>query len=55
MVYFFAATDTQGAWGPVQQMYYELRTVGNPLGYVHTVRELVNRADARLPLSEVKT
>ncbi|HEY6989339.1 MAG TPA: ABC transporter permease [Bryobacteraceae bacterium] len=45
----------QGAWGPVQQMYYELRTVGNPLGYIKTVRDIVRRADDRLPLSEVKT
>src|SRR6202023_2691537 len=45
----------QGAWGPVQWMVYELRTAGNPLNYVHTVRDLVQRADQRLPLSEVKT
>jgi ABC-type antimicrobial peptide transport system permease subunit len=29
--------------------------VGNPLGYVHAVRDLVQRADQRLPLSEVKS
>lgn len=45
----------QGAWGPVQQMYYELRTVGNPLGYVKAVRDIIRRADDRLPLSEVKS
>ncbi|HEY4362349.1 MAG TPA: ABC transporter permease [Bryobacteraceae bacterium] len=45
----------QGSWGPVQGMVYELRTEGNPLNYVHAVRELVQRADARLPLSEVKS
>jgi predicted permease len=45
----------QGGWGPVQQMYYELRTAGNPLSYVSAVRDLVRRADDRLPLSEVKT
>jgi ABC-type antimicrobial peptide transport system permease subunit len=45
----------QGAWGPVQQMYYELRTIGNPLGYFKSVRDIVRRADDRLPLSEVKT
>jgi len=36
-------------------MYYELRTVGDPLNYVNSVRDLVQRADQRLPLSNVKT
>ena len=45
----------QGGWGPVQGMVYELRTVGDPLNYVHAVRDLVQRADQRLPLSEVKS
>lgn len=36
-------------------MVYELRTVGNPLNYVQAVRDLVQRADPRLPLSEVKS
>jgi predicted permease len=45
----------QGVWGPVQGMFYELRTAGNPLNYVHTVRDLVQRADPRLPLSDVKS
>ncbi len=46
---------TQGGWGPVQGMVYELRTAGNPLNYVHAVRDLVQRADQRLPLSDVKS
>jgi macrolide transport system ATP-binding/permease protein len=45
----------QGGWGLVQEMVYELRTAGNPLGYVQAVRDLVQRADQRLPLSEVKS
>src|SRR5207237_9418481 len=45
----------QPGWGPVQGMSYELRTVGNPLNYVRAVRDLVQRADQRLPLSEVKS
>ena len=45
----------QGGWGPVQGMVYELRTAGNPLNYVHAVRDLVQRADPRLPLSDVKS
>ena len=45
----------QGGWGPVQGMVYELRTSGNPLTYVHAVRDLVQRADPHLPLSDVKS
>jgi macrolide transport system ATP-binding/permease protein len=45
----------QGAWGPVNEMYFSLRTAGNPLSYVHTVREIVHSADERVPLTDVKT
>jgi hypothetical protein len=45
----------QGAWEPVQEMVYELRTTGNPLNYVRRVREILQRADQRLPLAEVKS
>jgi len=44
----------QGMWGPVGEMFYELRTAGNPLGYVRAVRDIVHRADDRLPLADVK-
>ena len=37
------------------QMVYELRTAGDPLRYVNAVREEVRRADARVPVSEVRT
>jgi predicted permease len=37
------------------QMMYELRTSGDPLRYVNSVREIVRQADARLPVSEVRT
>ena len=36
-------------------MHYELRTAGNPLNYVRAVRELVERADSRVPLADVKS
>jgi macrolide transport system ATP-binding/permease protein len=45
----------QSVWGPVQGMVYELRTTGDPLGYVNAVRDLVRRADPHLPLSDVKS
>jgi macrolide transport system ATP-binding/permease protein len=34
---------------------YELRTAGDPLGYVNSVREIVRRADARVPVYEIRT
>jgi predicted permease len=40
---------------PVAEMTYELRTAGNSLGYVQAVREIVHRADARIPVADVHT
>jgi macrolide transport system ATP-binding/permease protein len=37
------------------QMVYALRTSGDPLRYVTSVREMVRQADARVPVSEVRT
>jgi macrolide transport system ATP-binding/permease protein len=39
----------------MQQMVYALRTAGDPLAYVKTVRELVHRADDRIPVTDVQT
>ena len=36
-------------------MVYALRTSGDPLRYVNSVREIVRQADARVPVSEVRT
>jgi predicted permease len=44
----------QSSW-PVEGMVYELRTVGNPLNSVRAVRDLVQRADPRLPVAAVKS
>jgi macrolide transport system ATP-binding/permease protein len=38
-----------------EEMVFELRTAGDPLGYVNAVREIVRRADARVPVSDVTT
>jgi macrolide transport system ATP-binding/permease protein len=38
-----------------EDMVFELRTAGDPLAYVNTVREIVRQADSRVPLSGVKT
>jgi macrolide transport system ATP-binding/permease protein len=36
-------------------MTYALRTTGDPLRYVNTVRQIVNHADSRIPVTDVKT
>jgi predicted permease len=45
----------QGDFPPIGQMAFALRTNGNPLLYLNAVRDVVRRADARIPLTEVKT
>jgi macrolide transport system ATP-binding/permease protein len=37
------------------EMVYELRTAGDPLAYVKAVREIVRRADPRVPVAAIKT
>ena len=46
---------SQAVWGPVAEATFELRTAGSPLGVVRAVREIVERADRRVPLTRVKT
>src|SRR5262249_13910337 len=45
----------QAVWGPVGEMAYALRTTGDPLRSVDSVREIVHRADSRLALSQMTT
>ena len=40
---------------PIEDMTFELRTAGNPLGYEQAVREIVHRADARIPVADLLT
>jgi predicted permease len=40
---------------PLNSMTYVLRTVGNPLALASAVRDVVRRADSRLPVSELMT
>jgi macrolide transport system ATP-binding/permease protein len=40
---------------PPRQMVYELRTDGNPLRYVSTVREIVHQSDPRVPVTDIQT
>jgi macrolide transport system ATP-binding/permease protein len=46
---------SQAVWGPVSEVTYQLRTGANPLSVSRTARAIVERADARLPLTRVKT
>jgi len=45
----------QGSYYPVEDLTFALRTSGDPLRYVNTVREIVRQADARVPVTDVKT
>jgi len=45
----------QSSYYPVDDMTFALRTSGDPLRYVHTVRKIVHQADARVPVTNVKT
>jgi macrolide transport system ATP-binding/permease protein len=45
----------QPVWGPVSGIRYELRTAGDPRGPERAVRDIVARADPRVPVMRVKT
>jgi len=45
----------QGSYYPVDELTFVLRTSGDPLQYVNTVREIVRQADSRVPVTNVKT
>jgi len=45
----------QGTYYPIEEMTFALRTSGDPLSYVKTVREIVRQADGRVPMTDVKT
>jgi predicted permease len=45
----------QGSYYPVDEMTFALRTGGDPLHYANTVRAMVRQADARVPVTNVKT
>jgi len=45
----------QGSYVPVEEMTFALRTSGDPLRYVNTVRAIVSQEDARVPVTDIKT
>lgn len=44
---------SQSSYVQIGEMFYELRTAGNPLGYANAVRQIVRRADSRVPVTNV--
>jgi predicted lysophospholipase L1 biosynthesis ABC-type transport system permease subunit len=46
---------SQAAWGPVSEVTYQMRTAGDPLGPGGAVRDIVSRADPRVPVTRMKT
>lgn len=46
---------SQLSYRPVDEMTFALRTTGDPLQYANTVRAIVCQADARIPVTNVKT
>jgi predicted permease len=50
----FVAYD-QGDYPPIEGMTFALRTTGNPLAYDRAVRDIVHRADARVPVTNLRT
>jgi len=46
---------SQAVWGPVSEVTYQLRTAGDPLTPVSAVRDIVRRADSRVPVTRMKT
>jgi len=45
----------QSSYRAVNEMTFALRTSGDPLRYVNTVRAIVSQADERVPVTNVKT
>jgi macrolide transport system ATP-binding/permease protein len=46
---------SQAIWEPVGDVWYELKTRGDPLGVAAVVRDAVKRADPRVPVIRIKT
>ena len=44
---------SQSSYVQTGEMFYEMRTEGDPLGHVNAVREIVRKADPRVPVTDV--
>jgi predicted permease len=45
----------QITWPALEEMTYVLRTEGDPRRYISAVREVIRQADARVPITDVRT
>jgi macrolide transport system ATP-binding/permease protein len=45
----------QAFWEPVSEVTYQLRTAGDPLAPAAAVRDIVRRAESRVPVTRMKT
>jgi predicted permease len=45
----------QGTYYPPEDMTFSIRTGGDPMHYISAVREVVRRADSRVPVTNVRT
>ena len=55
MVYFPYLQDPYLRGAVPDQMTYEVRAAGNPLGLANTVRQIVRQIDSRIAVSDLKT
>jgi macrolide transport system ATP-binding/permease protein len=46
---------SQSTYRPVDEMTFALRTSGDPLRSVNTIREIVRQADPRVPVTDIRT
>ena len=55
MVYFPYLQDPHLRGSAPDQMTFEVRAAGNPLGLANTVRQIVRQVDSRIAVSDLKT
>ena len=53
-VTYFSYLQTIKEW-PIKQMFFELRTAGDPLALANTVRQIVHAASPQIPVADVTT
>ena len=51
----YTSRSSQDSYYPVEDMTFALRTSGDPLRYAAAARDIVHQADARVPVTNVKT
>jgi ABC-type antimicrobial peptide transport system permease subunit len=51
----YASYPQAGPNRPIEQMYFELRTTGDPLALANTIRRLVHQTAPRVPVADITT